>query len=122
MSIKLSEAMRLGSMLHPQGFGEGYRDPTACEPGKTCGMAAALEAVGIVLKDYHPSQFPAEWKALTNAAASCPECGRETVRVEACIYHLNDCHHWPREKIADWLESVEARLEAAQDEALCLSR
>lgn len=113
--------MKLGSMIHPQMFGTGYRDDASGNPVGTCGMAAALEAVG-VLKDYHPSQFPAEWKALTNAAASCPECGRETVRVEACIYHLNDCHHWPREKIADWLESVEARIEAAmQDEVLCVA-
>src|SRR5262245_37239461 len=36
--------------------------------------------------------------------------------VEYCVMHLNDCHKWTRERIADWVQTVEeayARQKAA---------
>lgn len=38
--MRLSEAIRLGAMLKPQGFGSYFRH------GATCAMGAAIEAVG----------------------------------------------------------------------------
>lgn len=111
--MKLSEAIRLGAMLKPQAHGHLWED------GKSCAFGAACDALGIALCDGDwvmfalARRFPA-----LDAAVQCPACGwwrrlrtRHEYDLEDVIIHLNDDHRWKRERIADWIEG----LEAAQD-------
>jgi hypothetical protein len=100
--MRLSEAIRLGSMMNPQGFGWFSRGQ------QTCAIGAAHKAIGGF------KNVPEEWAAvLSVASAECPACSH--VRITdansraggAIIVHLNDYHRWSRERIADWVESVE---------------
>lgn len=112
-TLRLSEAIKLGSMLRPQAFWENF---TAIG---SCAIGAGLEAVG-KRWDYATSIWP--W---LNAPQACPECGVEHERGGWVITHLNDIHHWTRERIADWVATVEpAEVEATVEstvlaEVLC---
>src|SRR5580765_2975940 len=95
--MKLSEAIRLGSMLKPQAFGH-------FDTGRgTCALGAAREAAGGM-------SFPIS----TASPATCPACQQVMVTSEkvwataATVVHLNDKHRWTRERIADWVEGVGA--------------
>lgn len=131
--IKLSEAIRLGSLLRAQGFGEVFSnldsDGTALtSETKSCAMGAALEAAGCKV-DWAPSTpgasirggdnfegrlvqsitVPTEWLFLLVEFAACPHCTyRHTLR--RTIAHLNDVHCLTREAIADFVEVVEQRV------------
>jgi hypothetical protein len=99
--MRLSEAIRLGAMLHPQFFGHARLIGTAGEILATCAVGAAQEAGFIVhvaddgVRVTCPTPKP-HW----------PHC-REPQRVLAMVTHLNDIHRWTRERIADWLETIE---------------
>lgn len=105
--MKLSEAIRLGSMMRPQGFGRMFTGD-----GGSCALGAAMEAVG--LRDAYQSgrwtheSAPAEWR-WCRSYASCQVCGYED-EVHRVVMHTNDCHSWTREQIADWVQRVEERL------------
>ncbi len=86
--MKLSEAIRLGSMLRPQSFGTFFS-----KDGGTCALAAAQEA-GFDNID-----------VMTRVVES-PFYGH-TSSLAACVVNLNDHHRWTREQIADWVETVE---------------
>ena len=93
--LKLSEAIRIGARLRPQGFGALFRN------GESCAWGAAYEAIcgypghgvfgfsdshagrmiGNVLSEYFPG-IAADY-----------------------VYERNDSEHMTREQIADWLES-----------------
>lgn len=99
--MRLSEAIRLGAMLKPQGF-DDYRT----DDGRTCAVGAAQEAMG------GAAAFVA-WQQLEHTVGGhCPLCGltktEDGVRINV-VPHLNDCHRWTREQIADWVETVEPR-------------
>jgi hypothetical protein len=113
--MRMSEAIRLGSMLGPQADGHFYLD------GAMCAQGAALAASGFALSDKtHPevahNEIRARWPWLDDVVVPCPACEvRQSVR--GLIPHLNNgtgpypfvCgeHGWSREQIADWLETVE---------------
>lgn len=40
----------------------------------------------------------------------CPVCDTSDMRLAGAIVHLNDCHKWAREAIADWLETLDLDL------------
>lgn len=101
--MKLSEAIRLGSMLHPQNFGSGrrYRNmrgqfstPAHGMVDATCALMAADEA--------------GYWNIFANEHCEtvCPVCAYANA-LPQMIAHLNDEHRWTREAIADWVETVE---------------
>lgn len=99
--MRLSEAIRLGSMLHPQHYGT----LTKRQGGKvvaTCALGAALQAGYLFVEMFDCG------------GATCPVSGcvssRERVSVASVIGHLNDFHRWTREQIADWVESEELNL------------
>jgi hypothetical protein len=74
-------------------------------------MGAAYEAAGISAYD----QLPAAWNRLRAFQAKCPcaECADRVLLELGCVaVHLNDNHRWTREQIADWVETIEKRLEA----------
>ena len=110
--MRLSEAIRLGAMSRPQAFGIFFSKDT----GGTCALGAALEAIGGLDEDDPLSvkhnlllrrRFPVLLQPL-----SCPACGGDIGGDEMSLAHLNDTHKWSRERIADWLETVEG---AARD-------
>ncbi len=96
--LSLSEAMRLGAMLKPQGFGiwDTFRPEVAC----------ALNAVRLAIggEMFLLDRFP-----ILKTVTDCPVCGpeancRTTLNV-VIASHLNDDHRWTRERIADWIEA-----------------
>jgi hypothetical protein len=51
--------------------------------------------------------------ALTRHIVPCPRegsCGKNNLQLDRAIIHLNDSHEWSREKIADWLDSLDIDL------------
>ena len=96
-TLKLSEAIRLGSMLKPQGFRCGSARMGARQ---TCAFGAAQDALGRVIGWDDP---------LTAIVTTqvCPSCGGRQHSNLAVVIHLNDDHRWTREQIADWVEQFE---------------
>ncbi len=96
--MKLSEAMRLGAMLKPQGFGLTRPEGTAC----------ALDAVALAATT-DISALSKGFPILDMWGIHCPECGPQpfsNLTVGMVIAgHLNDDHRWTRERIADWIEA-----------------
>lgn len=99
--LKLSEAIRLGATLKPQGFGSYFSG------GKSCALGAALDAVGRAEMEEDDI-----WPELLSHidTVECPVCARlrDGHRI---IPHLNDDHQWTREQIADWVEQIEKQIE-----------
>lgn len=107
--MRLSEAIRLGAMLKPQGFSGIGKDAS-------CALRAAADAAGIEpfdetdgfleeVVDYMELQrrFPIT-RARVQAPCSCADWGEEFYQA---IYHMNDFHKWTREQIADWVQTIE---------------
>ncbi len=102
MIQKLSEAIRLGAMMRPQGvvlFIDEVRNTS-------CALGAAMEASGLEGFQYidlrHRYPILTQWE-------HCPEC-RLSGLVEGIIAScLNDDHRWTRERIADFVESLEPK-------------
>lgn len=108
--MKLSEAIRLGSMLKPQGFGSVHWD------GRTCAMGAAMDAVGGLGAGECFSGWYAwirRWPVLSSLLGKpCHVCG-EPMGVEGIVItHLNDVHQWTREQIATFVEGIEQQQDA----------
>lgn len=102
--MKLSEAIRLGAMATVQGFGAD----SIFSDDAPCALGAARLAAGI----QQPSEsivFPElmrHWPVLAKRT-SCPECRKHDEVAIGTVWHLNDEHKWSRERIADWVESIE---------------
>lgn len=119
--MKLSDAIRLGSMLTPQGIG-GWMD------GSTrCALAAASDAAGVLPIDRIDACNGAARLSVNYhyLAKMFPVLHREVVhpaRVDNCVAHLtdviwslNDCWGWTREDIATWVEAIERKALDEQD-------
>lgn len=109
--MRLSEAIRLGSLIRPQCRGYLFKD------GGSCAWGAAEEAVGTSYNEnlganYGPvhGAFRSEWNWTTKAKATCPGCGEIRDVDWILSLHLNDRHYWTREQIADWVETQERAL------------
>lgn len=103
--MRLSEAIRLGAMLKPQGFeGTGSRQCPA-----TCAYGAALDAIS---RDGFPSDI---WPWIDQTLFQCPACDQKHGMY--IIPHLNNDHRWTRERIADWVETLESPAPAPATEA-----
>lgn len=106
--MKLSEAILLGSTLNPQGF---CADPAVGD----CALWSAARSVGIGAypddEGRHPDygllrdRFP----VLNTPDVGCPVCGFIEQNLGFIVWHLNDSHRWTRERIADWIETIEDR-------------
>lgn len=117
-NLSLSQAIRLGAMLAPQAFNYFLKD------GATCAMGAALQAggAGEHLTDYLKcgeliiEMFPLA-ADLHAAALHCPEgCGHCRSSVWGMVAHLNNDHKLSRERIATWIETIEAQQPAIDHE------
>lgn len=104
--MKLSDAIRAGSKVTKQHFGDLFKIRYG-DIGYTCALgAAALGAgEGIEPNSYAITQrFP----ELYNHRDVCPVCN-DTLYNQTLFFlisHLNDEHHWKREAIADWLDEM----------------
>jgi hypothetical protein len=117
--MKLSEAIRLGSMLKPQGFGILRNTELTA-----CAMDAAFAAAGVKLGDDTWRWRDENWPIL-NAVIACPVCGEDGKALDFIISsHLNDTHRWTRERIADFVETIEPAqpAEGQTNEQQCGSR
>lgn len=125
--MTFAEAIRLGSVLRPQAFGDtfGTKKRWFRKPVQTsCALGAAIEAAGVqFLPDTGSGtnipvrgavstgmawMFPPEWN-FTSAHELCPVC-RVNSTIIGLVEHLNDYHKWSRQDIAEWVEPVEVRL------------
>lgn len=102
--MRVSEAIRLGSLLVPQGFGFAYSRRVQ---GAVCANQAAKLAVGA-----NESEEPWPWRE--EMVERCPFCVERfragcgfSPDVLGLVAHLNDDHRWSRERIADYVESLE---------------
>lgn len=100
-----SEAIREGSKLRPQAFGDWF------DGNGTCALGAAADAMlGVDHKDgIDLNEF---WPYISTADATCPACPSCGVHAHlaAVVMLLNDSHKWTREAIADWIELEEEKL------------
>lgn len=131
--MKLSEAIRLGSMLAPQSHDE-FIDSY----GRTCARGAACQAAGIPIVavrkigvityewDFEDEEGLEEqaFPILTRIVSVPKELREEglscTSSVWGIVVALNDDLRWTRGQIADWVEGVEGRdcrLEEGQEKA-----
>lgn len=103
--MKLSEAMKQGATMHPQGAG-AYAGRQG-NKWYTCALGAAYEGI--------TGNLPRMARLSRRPFNSVPELAKVYDIREAhpisggrgdlwwLISDLNDNHHWSREQIADWL-------------------
>lgn len=117
--MRLSDAIREGSKDTYQSFGQYFEMLTPDSRGRwgACALGAALTAIGdTVSRDTFDietdlASFP---EIICKIAGVCPaeNCakfgGQYEVTVGRMIVHLNDGHRWSRERIADWIDSLDA--------------
>lgn len=118
--MKLSVAIRLGSMLVPQCIGQSvdwHRDVTGQPVVAACALGAAGLAIGQWPLRMEPGIMrrdsvwnPCDSWPWTVCDVACPQCCvwySGGANVVAIIAHLNDTHRWTREQIADWIATIE---------------
>lgn len=94
-------------MLRPQAFG------TDSDGIGSCAFGAAREAIGIsFIKDDDDCENDDRQKIwdiwpIMAMTLKCPECGVSMFAATVVSHHLNDNHRWTRERIADWVETIE---------------
>ena len=98
--MRLSEAIRLGTMITSQAFRTLFTGDRACAWG------AALLAVGAPPGRAVRSAALSRWPWAFAVSVSCPSCGRSRLVCEV-IAHLNDDHRWTREEIGAWVGEIE---------------
>lgn len=109
--MRLSEAIRLGAMLRPQGFGNLWTVRPDGRLIESCALGAACDAFGRGFSASHCGvwQLPKDLETwLAGGPVECPACPSfSTARRESMIAHLNDLHRWTRDAIADWVATLE---------------
>lgn len=103
--MKLSEAIRLGAMMHEQVFHAiEQRDDDGLTCG-TCALGAANVALGF--KDFgNLTELKSAYQFIFNHML-CPVCGEDTTIVGIINLHIGCSHRWTRERIADWVATIE---------------
>ena len=99
--MKLSEAIRLGAMIRPQAFGHRFR------AGGSCAWGAAQEAIGLHGPHVSWMDLPADWRSIWSWRP-CPDLSCNHRFNYSLIAHLNDDHRWTRERIADFVTTIES--------------
>jgi hypothetical protein len=125
--MKLSLAIRLGAMLRPQ------NKYVMFSGSGSCALGAAIEArTGICTINSHNVNIEQAIRDLSREYslhsrwAICPSCNGKDSVFEIIGTHLNDKHGWTRERIADFVESIEpkdepAKIAVEQQEPACAS-
>lgn len=115
--MRLSEAIRLGSMLKPHGRGGFLIEEGTCAAGAALDACGELDADTSLSSTKHNQAFKRLFPIINALPATCPVCGLERAILwrwggEFKLAHLNDQHEWTREAIADWIETIERRADA----------
>ena len=99
---ELAEAILHGSQHRPeQAFGHYYVGLRA-----SCALGAAYEGMYRLpeeAENVRPRHLERLFDCLENTLRTCPEGCRKRFALAAMILHLNDDHHWTRERIAEWV-------------------
>jgi hypothetical protein len=113
--MKLSEAIRAGAKMRPQG--DGFFFTEGDDGIASCAIGAACEAVGLEAAYANGSRYDFAWKTfpILLSEVDYPKGfsygGRSSDEMTAVIYTLNDSLKWSREAIAEWVETIENKLE-----------
>jgi hypothetical protein len=82
-------------------FGDYYRGRnSSCAPrrGLRGHLPSARHGRGV-----RPQRLDRLFECLEGVVRTCPECSKKKLPLGALIVHLNDAHHWTRERIAAWV-------------------
>ena len=105
---ELAAAIRFGAARRPeQAFGEYYQGRRA-----SCALGAAFEGLYRLPEEVgqlHPKRLDRLFGCLEGTVRSCPEGCKKRIILGAMIIHLNDDHHWDRERIAAWVAGEDDR-------------
>lgn len=125
--MKLSEAIRLGAMLRPQGRGAFFiiarsndGESSSCALGAAfeakLGLDTAMETVELweAYSRISPKDFFKIFPIMEESVAHPVHKDSTAQTVFTTVVSLNDCWGWTREQIADWVESVEKEHEQNQ--------
>jgi hypothetical protein len=109
--MQLSAAMLAGAEMLPKTEGELFGQEDLEHGLRSCALGAVYHAT-FGLPDYSTSQADSDlhdaYPQLHDDHQNCPACGGFThpdISLYSTIVHLNDDHHWERERIAAWLSS-----------------
>jgi hypothetical protein len=99
---ELAGAILAGAKRRPdQAFGDYYRGRNS-----SCALGAAYEGI-YRLPDtpegVRPQRLDRFFDCLEGVVRKCPEECKKRLPLGALIVHLNDDHHWTRERIAAWV-------------------
>ena len=50
-----------------------------------------------------PQRLDRLFEGVERVVRTCPECSKKKLPLGALIVHVNDAHHWTRERIAAWV-------------------
>jgi hypothetical protein len=99
---ELAAAILSGAATRPQqAVGSYYQGLHA-----SCALGAAYEGMyrlPAAAEGVHPLGLWRLFDCLENSLRRCPEGCRKRIPLGAMILHLNDDHHWTRERIAAWV-------------------
>ena len=56
-----------------------------------------------IVDQYRSVSARRELSLPSGVVRTCPECSKKKLPLGALIVHLNDAHHWTRERIAAWV-------------------
>jgi len=123
--VKLSEAIRLGSIATTKFTGQLYNT----ERTSACALGAAGIAAGLGKPDFDYDDLGKIWPILY-VTMICPACNGHklfdhTQDLKSAIWHMNDVDSgklFSRQEIADWVETVEKdqeEKEIKQNELSC---
>jgi hypothetical protein len=99
---ELAAAIRDGADRRPeQAFGDYFVGRRA-----SCALGAAYEGMYRLPREaegIRPRQLWQLFECLEGTLRRCPEGCKKRLFLGAMILHLNDDHHWDRERIAAWV-------------------
>ena len=103
---ELAAAIRLGATRRPvQAYGNYFEGRRG-----SCALGAAYEGMYRLTEHAELRWRSLErlFDCLENSIRPCPEGCRKRLPLGPLIVHLNDDHHWSRERIATWLGGPDA--------------
>jgi len=99
---ELADAILHGAESRPeQAFGDYFVGRQA-----SCALGAAYEGMYKLprqVEGVRPLRLDRLFDCLEGTLRTCPEGCKKRVALGSMILHLNDDHHWTRERIADWV-------------------
>ena len=99
---ELAAAILHGVVGRPeQAFGSYFEGRRA-----SCALGAAYEGMYLLPREaggVRPVHLERLFDCLEYTLRNCPEGCKKRLTLAAMILHLNDDHHWTRERIAEWV-------------------